>query len=84
MARGALRNQLFRALASSNGSGPGGVAVMMTAGCRNRSTAVSLQQAILNVPETKLTKLENGLQICSEDSGIPTCTVGLWMDVGSR
>jgi len=85
MARGALRNQLFRALASSNGSGPGGVAaVMMPAGSRHRSTAVSLQQAILNVPETKLTKLENGLQICSEDSGIPTCTVGLWMDVGSR
>ena len=41
-------------------------------------------KALLNVPETQLTTLNNGLRVCSEDSGIPTCTVGLWMDVGSR
>ncbi|XP_066448076.1 mitochondrial-processing peptidase subunit beta [Eleutherodactylus coqui] len=41
-------------------------------------------QAILNIPETKVTTLENGLRVASEDSGISTCTVGLWIDAGSR
>ncbi|MEQ2281089.1 hypothetical protein AMECASPLE_026771, partial [Ameca splendens] len=38
----------------------------------------------LNVPETKVTTLENGLRVASEDSGLTTCTVGLWIDAGSR
>jgi processing peptidase subunit beta len=75
----ALRNQLFRSLASSKS---GSQAFILQQ--RNRSTAVSLQQALLNVPETQVTTLSNGIRVCSEDSGIPTCTVGLWMDVGSR
>uniref|UniRef100_A0A668ATH8 Mitochondrial-processing peptidase subunit beta n=1 Tax=Myripristis murdjan TaxID=586833 RepID=A0A668ATH8_9TELE len=41
-------------------------------------------QVILNVPETKVTALENGLRVASEDSGLSTCTVGLWIDAGSR
>ncbi|XP_028667409.1 mitochondrial-processing peptidase subunit beta [Erpetoichthys calabaricus] len=41
-------------------------------------------QVVLNVPETKLTSLENGLRVASEDSGLTTCTVGLWIDAGSR
>uniref|UniRef100_A0A673CLD4 Mitochondrial-processing peptidase subunit beta n=1 Tax=Sphaeramia orbicularis TaxID=375764 RepID=A0A673CLD4_9TELE len=41
-------------------------------------------QVALNVPETKVTALENGLRVASEDSGLPTCTVGLWIDAGSR
>lgn len=85
MASVALRNQMFRSLAAK---GPIAVKTLpASAVClmsRNRSTAVSLQQALLNVPETQYTVLDNGLRICSEDSGIPTCTVGLWMDVGSR
>merc|ERR1711976_434592 len=48
---------------------------------RWRSTA---PQAILNVPETRVTTLSNGLRIASEDSGIPTATVGVWIDAGSR
>jgi len=87
MARVALRNHLFRSLVSSNGGGQTGqsaVGVANVAQRRQRSTAVSLQQALLNVPETQTTTLDNGLRICSEDSGIPTATVGLWMDVGSR
>uniref|UniRef100_A0A674DTI4 Mitochondrial-processing peptidase subunit beta n=1 Tax=Salmo trutta TaxID=8032 RepID=A0A674DTI4_SALTR len=39
---------------------------------------------MLNVPETKVTTLENGLRVASEDSGLSTCTVGLWIDAGSR
>ena len=39
---------------------------------------------MLNVPETKITYLKNKLCIASEDSGIPTTTVGLWIDAGSR
>lgn len=38
----------------------------------------------LNVPETRLTTINNGLRIASEDYGLPTCTVGLWIDAGSR
>uniref|UniRef100_A0A672K4Q5 Mitochondrial-processing peptidase subunit beta n=1 Tax=Sinocyclocheilus grahami TaxID=75366 RepID=A0A672K4Q5_SINGR len=38
----------------------------------------------LNVPETKVTTLDNGLRVASEDSGLSTCTVGLWIDAGSR
>ena len=87
MARVALRNHLFRSLVSSTGGGQTGqsaICLMNVKQRRQRSTAVSLQQALLNVPETQTTTLENGLRVCSEDSGIPTATVGLWMDVGSR
>merc|ERR1712004_870813 len=53
---------------------------------RNRSTGAeaTYEQTLLNVPETKLTTLNNGLRIASENSGIPTATVGLWIDAGSR
>ncbi|KAM4748131.1 mitochondrial-processing peptidase subunit beta [Rhinophrynus dorsalis] len=50
---------------------------------RCRSTQ-AVTQAILNVPETTVTTLENGLRVASEDSGLSTCTVGLWIDAGSR
>jgi len=50
------------------------------------STAVVAKpnQCILNVPETKVTELENGMRVASEDSGLETCTVGVWIDAGSR
>jgi len=38
----------------------------------------------LNIPETKISLLKNGLTVASEDSGIHTTTVGLWIDAGSR
>uniref|UniRef100_A0A8B9UQ94 Mitochondrial-processing peptidase subunit beta n=1 Tax=Anas zonorhyncha TaxID=75864 RepID=A0A8B9UQ94_9AVES len=41
-------------------------------------------EVVLNVPETRVSPLENGLQVASEDSGLSTCTVGLWIDAGSR
>lgn len=40
--------------------------------------------AILNVPATEITILDNGLRVASEDSGAATATVGLWIDAGSR
>lgn len=46
--------------------------------------AATYQQTLLNVPETRVSKLENGLRVASEDSGSPTATVGLWIDAGSR
>ncbi|XP_048123934.1 mitochondrial-processing peptidase subunit beta [Alosa alosa] len=50
---------------------------------RSGSTQTASHVA-LNVPETKVTTLENGLRVASENSGLPTCTVGLWIDAGSR
>ncbi|XP_037745127.1 mitochondrial-processing peptidase subunit beta isoform X1 [Chelonia mydas] len=50
---------------------------------RFRSTKAA-PQIVLNVPETKVCSLENGLRVASEDSGLSTCTVGLWIDAGSR
>jgi mitochondrial-processing peptidase subunit beta len=38
----------------------------------------------VNIPETKITRLSNGLRVASENSGIATATVGLWIDAGSR
>lgn len=49
-----------------------------------QSTQAAYEQCLYNVPETKNTTLSNGLRVASEDSGIPTATVGLWIDAGSR
>ncbi|KAK3804120.1 hypothetical protein RRG08_047198 [Elysia crispata] len=46
--------------------------------------AISYEQAVLNMPETKVTTLSNGVRVATEDSGIITSTVGLWIDAGSR
>ncbi|KAK2091093.1 hypothetical protein P7K49_030377 [Saguinus oedipus] len=48
-----------------------------------RSTA-TFAQALQFVPETQVSKLDNGLRVASEQSSQPTCTVGVWIDVGSR
>lgn len=39
---------------------------------------------ILNVPETKISELKNGMRVATENSGLETCTVGVWIDAGSR
>ncbi len=46
-----------------------------------RSTQ-AVGQVVLNVPETKVTTLENGLRVASEDSGLSTCTVSLISGAG--
>ncbi|CAF1033466.1 unnamed protein product [Adineta steineri] len=50
----------------------------------NPSSSSSYQETLLNVPETRVTTIKNGLRIASEDYGLPTCTVGVWIDAGSR
>lgn len=58
---------------------------LAAAGSRKRSTqAATYEQTLVNVPETRVSTLTNGLRVASEDSGIPTATVGLWIDAGSR
>ena len=55
--------------------------------CRRRwleQLAARASVSAVNIPETKVTQLANGLRVASEDSGIPTTTVGLWIDAGSR
>jgi len=45
---------------------------------------MTFKQAVLNMPETKVTTLDNGVRVVTEDSGTLTSTVGLWIDAGSR
>ena len=45
---------------------------------------ITYEQTLLNVPETRVTAIKNGLRVASEDYGMPTCTVGVWIDAGSR
>lgn len=42
------------------------------------------EPALINLPETRVTTLKNGLRVASEDQGLLTCTVGVWIDAGSR
>ncbi|XP_023950937.2 mitochondrial-processing peptidase subunit beta [Bicyclus anynana] len=51
---------------------------------RALATAAAYKQALVNVPPTQLTVLDNGIRVASEDSGAATATVGLWIDAGSR
>uniref|UniRef100_A0AAR2K3X5 Ubiquinol-cytochrome c reductase core protein 1 n=1 Tax=Pygocentrus nattereri TaxID=42514 RepID=A0AAR2K3X5_PYGNA len=52
--------------------------------CIHAPACVTYAQSLLGAPETQLTALDNGLRIASEDTGHATCTVGLWIGVGSR
>jgi processing peptidase subunit beta len=47
-------------------------------------SGLSYNKAILNVPPTRVTSLDNGIRVATEDTGAPTATVGLWIDAGSR
>ena len=42
------------------------------------------RQALLNNPETRVTTLDNGLRVATENTGLQTSTVGLYIDAGSR
>ncbi|KAL9838817.1 LOW QUALITY PROTEIN: cytochrome b-c1 complex subunit 1, mitochondrial [Geothlypis trichas] len=46
--------------------------------------AATYAQTLQNMPETQVTTLENGLRVASEESNHPTCTVGVWIEAGSR
>lgn len=51
---------------------------------RSASSSPSYEQRLNNLPETRVTTLSNGLRVATEDYGLPTCTVGMWIDAGSR
>ncbi|GAA6088751.1 cytochrome b-c1 complex subunit 1, mitochondrial [Tachysurus ichikawai] len=51
---------------------------------RRGQASVSYAQSLLSAPETRVTTLENGLRVASETTSHGTCTVGLWINVGSR
>ncbi|KAI1892818.1 hypothetical protein AGOR_G00137430 [Albula goreensis] len=51
---------------------------------RRGHASVSYAQSLLGVPDTQLTTLENGFRVASEETGHATCTVGLWINCGSR
>ncbi|XP_076012993.1 cytochrome b-c1 complex subunit 1, mitochondrial [Genypterus blacodes] len=51
---------------------------------RRGQASVSYAQSLVGVPETRLSTLDNGLRIASEETGHATCTVGLWIGAGSR
>ncbi|XP_056001359.1 mitochondrial-processing peptidase subunit beta-like [Ostrea edulis] len=54
---------------------------VMVPGWRAASTQTQMK---VNVPETVVSTLPNGMRVATESLGSPTCTVGLWVDVGSR
>ncbi|XP_029286698.1 cytochrome b-c1 complex subunit 1, mitochondrial [Cottoperca gobio] len=51
---------------------------------RRGQASISYAQSLVGAPETRLTTLENGLRVASEETGHATCTVGLWINAGSR
>jgi len=51
---------------------------------RRYESLSAYEKSLYNVPETKVTILPNGMKVASENSGLSTCTVGLWIDAGSR
>ncbi|XP_023661303.2 cytochrome b-c1 complex subunit 1, mitochondrial-like [Paramormyrops kingsleyae] len=51
---------------------------------RRGKAGVPYAQSLLAVPETRVTTLENGLRVASEETDHATCTVGLWISCGSR
>ncbi|KAJ7316884.1 hypothetical protein JRQ81_003046 [Phrynocephalus forsythii] len=49
-----------------------------------RGSTVPYAQVLHNLPETQVTTLDNGIRVASEYFDQPTCTVGVWISVGSR
>lgn len=49
-----------------------------------RHGSTKVREILLNIPETRVTELKNGMRVATEDSGQSTCTVGVWIDAGSR
>uniref|UniRef100_F1L4V4 Mitochondrial-processing peptidase subunit beta n=1 Tax=Ascaris suum TaxID=6253 RepID=F1L4V4_ASCSU len=51
---------------------------------RYATSVANKSPVVLNMPETHVTTITNGFRIASENSRIPTATVGIWIDAGSR
>ena len=50
----------------------------------NANVAFKGDHEIINYAETQVTELKNGLRVATEDMGLNTTTVGLWIDCGTR
>ncbi|KAL7672865.1 hypothetical protein ACOME3_007744 [Neoechinorhynchus agilis] len=48
------------------------------------STLITPRESQVIEPETRVTKLSNGITVASEEYHLSTCTVGVWIDAGSR
>lgn len=44
----------------------------------------TVEQALAATPDTQQSSMSNGLRVASKDTGGEVCTVGLWIDAGSR
>jgi processing peptidase subunit beta len=53
-------------------------------GMASKVTELGYPQSLLNVPLTQMTVLENGMRVASQHNHAETCTVGMWIDSGSR
>ncbi|XP_007421968.1 cytochrome b-c1 complex subunit 1, mitochondrial [Python bivittatus] len=62
----------------------GSCAPLSSWGLVRRGSTASYASVLSSLPETEVTTLDNGLQIASEKSSHPTCTVGVWIKLGSR
>uniref|UniRef100_W5NBB5 Mitochondrial-processing peptidase subunit beta n=1 Tax=Lepisosteus oculatus TaxID=7918 RepID=W5NBB5_LEPOC len=51
---------------------------------RRGQAGVSYAESLRSIPETQVTTLDTGLRVASEETDLPTCTVGLWLGAGSR
>ena len=81
-------NKLSASLRSYSviGSRQPGLPIIRTNNARSIASGIQpgTKDVLVNVPETKVSKLDNGVRIASENSGQQTCTVGVWIDAGSR
>ena len=48
-----------------------------------RYSSISLPSYVLNVPQTKVTTLDNGIRVATEESFGETASVGVWINTGS-
>ncbi|XP_014203295.1 mitochondrial-processing peptidase subunit beta [Copidosoma floridanum] len=71
-------NSALRKIADRNGY------CMVSKQWRSTLGSPSLKEALINQPPTRVSVLDNGMRVASEDSGAATATVGLWIDAGSR
>jgi len=75
---------LLRSLLHGSGRGAIRSSLRRATTALQSQPSVTFEQTLMNVPETRVTAIKNGLRVASEDYGLPTCTVGVWINAGSR
>jgi processing peptidase subunit beta len=50
----------------------------------NPSASFTYPHSLINIPETRITTLGNGLRVATENAHSETATVGVWIGAGSR